>query len=120
VNLIRPFSLPARQDSPENLTAVALEQGLNSMEYPTWNPGHSGLIYLPDPRTSAAQKNRPNFILEVDEGGRCIIIEGPMRWIRVNARIEDLALEKSVAAFSAPLEKNLRMHQSQDCLVLDP
>ncbi|MHC1744019.1 MAG: hypothetical protein AB9873_13440 [Syntrophobacteraceae bacterium] len=83
------------------------------MNYPTWKAGDSGLIYLPDPRTLAGQKNRPYYLLDVDESGRCKIREGPMSWTEANERLVGVALEESVSAFSAPLEKRIEEHRSQ-------
>lgn len=91
-----------------------------SMNYPTWRPGDSGLIYLPAPGTVAGQKNRPYYILDIDGIGRCKIREGPMSWTEANERLVELALSESVLAFSAPEEKTIAEHRSQGRMFLDP
>ena len=47
------------------------------MKLLTWQPGLVGLIYLPDPRTLAGQKDRPFFIADVDAKGVCKTRAGP-------------------------------------------
>jgi hypothetical protein len=48
------------------------------MQFPRWSLGLLGLIYLPPTGTFPRERNRPYYIVEVDNKGNCIIREGPM------------------------------------------
>ncbi len=82
----------------------------------TWQPGLAGLIYLPDPRTLAGQKDRPFFIAEVDGRGLCKIREGPMSWKEAHEKIVQLSTKEKKVAFAAPLDVRFQRFRAQGYL----
>ena len=90
------------------------------MRFPKWQPGLAGLIYLPPEGTFAGQKNRPYFIVEVDEKRQCTVREGPMGCEKANERISQLAKQEGKTAFSAPIKNRLQNFRSQGYFRFDP
>ena len=90
------------------------------MKLQTWRPGLAGLIYLPASGTTAGEKDRPYYIAEVDQEGKCKVREGPMIWQEAYEKIKQLATREKRNAFSVPIEKRLQIFRSQGYLHFNP